>query len=316
MTALLRLAAVTQLLQGIAASASSAAVHEPANAAHPHGPLDGEAVISHWPRISSLVNMAAMSLHGVVPADTPMPVAAPEQVEEALPQGDGWEARFARGVHRSKMITDVADVPVDHWVMDRKGSGAGVPAQMLEAEELLLAAEEAPAAAQRERTAERALRIYGHAKWLAEQNLQRAAEWRYREAHALARRSRRSVLAAHALSRLGYFLMHWGRPGEAREVLRESERLSRRSNPLAPYLYGVLERRAAGADAERLRLAEERILNSEEQPSEELEDERRRLLEEISYWRAAESSPRSCLEAWDSARVLACLLGHAAFAWR
>jgi len=263
-----------------------------------------------------LVNMAAMSLHGVVPADTPMPVAAPEQVEEALPQGDGWEARFARGVHRSKMITDVADVPVDHWVMDRKGSGAGVPAQMLEAEELLLAAEEAPAAAQRERTAERALRIYGHAKWLAEQNLQRAAEWRYREAHALARRSRRSVLAAHALSRLGYFLMHWGRPGEAREVLRESERLSRRSNPLAPYLYGVLERRAAGADAERLRLAEERILNSEEQPSEELEDERRRLLEEISYWRAAESSPRSCLEAWDSARVLACLLGHAAFAWR
>lgn len=273
--------------------------------------------MSGWPGLASLVNVATLGLHGAKPSDWPLPSSAPaKQLEEELPQGDGWEARFARGLHCSKAITDASELLTGRWVVDRQGSGAGVPEQMQQAEELLLAADDAPAAMRREKTAERALRIYLHAKWLAEQNLARAAEWRYREAYRLARQSRRSVLAAHALSRLGYFLMHWRRTEEAREVLRQSEQLSKKSNPLAPYLFGVLERRAAGADAERLRLAEERIVKSEEQPAEELEVERQQLLRDISYWRAAEQTPRRCFDTSDAAQLVTCLLGHATFSLR
>lgn len=263
-----------------------------------------------------LVNFAAKGLHMIMPLNRQPSSTTPLPPAEEVPQGDGWEARFARGVHCSKLVVDGGDGAEGRWAVDRKGSGVGVPAQMLEAEELLLAAEEAPAAKQREKTAERALRVYNHAKWLAERNLATAAEHRYREAHRLAKQSRRSVLAAHALSRLGYFLMHWRRYDEAREVLRQSELQSKKSNPLAPYLYGVLERRAAGPDAERLRSAEERILNSQDLPSEELEVERKQLLAEIGYWRAAEESPRRCLEAFDAAQVMICLTGHAAFSLR
>ena len=108
-----------------------------------------------------------------------------------------------------------------------------------------------------------ALRLYYHAKWLAERNHATAAEWRYREASRLALQTRRKVLAAHALGRFGcadgigldgkilemetqrknggwnpsepctstpstsgwrYFLIHWNRRQEAKEVLREMGR--------------------------------------------------------------------------------------------
>mmetsp|Transcript_148512 Transcript_148512/g.458919 ORF Transcript_148512/g.458919 Transcript_148512/m.458919 type:complete len:319 (-) Transcript_148512:95-1051(-) len=311
---------LTVLAQAVSLAATSAAAAtaapETSNAGRAPGTLDGEALVSRWPQVASLVNSAARGLSKVVPADLALPSPAPAQAREAPPQGDGWEARFARGVHGSKAVTEAGADPAGRWVVDKGCSGAGVPALMLQAEELMLAADDAPAAKQREKTAERALRLYHHAKWLAEQNLARAAEWRYREAHRLARQSRRSVLAAHALSRLGYFLMHWRRHDEAREVLRQSELLTKKSNPLAPYLYGVLERRAAGADAERLRLAEDRILSSEEQPSEELETERQQLLRDIRYWQAAEGSPRRCTDSFDAAQVVICLLGHAAFRLR
>ena len=77
------------------------------------------------------------------------------------------------------------------------------------------------------------------------------------------------MLAAHALGRFGYFLVHWNRRREAKEVLTESMRISSKSNPLAPYLLGVLERQDAGKDLERLEKAEEMILNGGEQPSED-----------------------------------------------
>merc|ERR1719498_1417925 len=158
--------------------------------------------------------------------------------------------------------------------MDSLFSSTVVPRQMLHAEELLLAGNEgAPAERQREKTAERALRLYYHAKWLAERNFAKAAEWRYRESAQLARSCRRSVLASHSLARLGYFLLHWRREAEAVVVLKESMKLSSKSNPLAPYLHGVLERKAAGGDVERLRSAENAILNAGEQPSDELEAE-------------------------------------------
>jgi hypothetical protein len=181
---------------------------------------------------------------------------------------------------------------------------------MLDAEELMAAADLAPQSQQKGKTAERALRVYNHAKWLAERNMARAAEWRYREAHRLARVSRRSVLAAHSLSRLGYFLMHWHRHDDAREVLLESERLSNKSNPLAPYLLGIIERRSAGADIKRLLAAEERILHSGEQPAEELEVQRQQLSQEIHYWRLAQHSSRHCTKTFNVAHVAICLCSH------
>lgn len=224
----------------------------------------------------------------------------------------GWEAAFAAGVFESKGAVEGDDSNLGSWVKDSGNSGAAVPARIVNAEALLMASEEAPADRWKEKTAERALRIYYHAKWLAERNFARAAEWRYREAARLARQCRRSVLASHSLARLGYFLVHWRREDEAAVVLQESMKLNTKNNPLAPYLNGVLQRKTAGFDVERLRSAEDAILQSGEQPSEELEIERSRLVEEISYWREAEGSTSQCLASSDAAYVMICLCGHAA----
>jgi hypothetical protein len=224
----------------------------------------------------------------------------------------GWEATFAQGVHESKMALEVEEALIGSWMKDAGNSDAAVPARIMRAETMMQAADEAPTELWKAKTAERALRMYYHAKWLAERNYARAAEWRYREAARMARSCRRSVLASHSLARLGYFLLHWRREEEAKEVLQESMTLNTKSNPLAPYLHGVLKRKASLGDIERLRDAEEAILSSGEQPSEELELERSRLVEEINYWRVAEGSSRQCLASSDAAYVLICLCGHAA----
>lgn len=239
---------------------------------------------------------------------------APPQLPDV--ELSGWEADFAAGVLESKNAVEAQDLDVGSWAFDAEQSGAAVPARMLRAEALLASAEEATANRWKEKTAERALRYYYHAKWLAERNYARAAEHRYREAARLAKNCRRSVLASHSLARLGYFLMHWKREAEATEVLQESMTLNTKSNPLAPYLHGVLERKASAGDLDRLRTAEAAIMESGEQPSEELEVERSRLMEEISYWREAEGSTRHCLASSDAAYVLICLCGHAAAAFR
>jgi hypothetical protein len=207
-----------------------------------------------------------------------------------------------------------------NWVTDTLFSSAAVPKQVLHAEELLLAGVDAAPTdkLKREKSAERALRIYYHAKWLAERNYPKAAEWRYREAAKLAKEARRSVLAAHSLCRLGYFLMHWNRREEAREVLVESEQLSKKSNPLAPFLLGVLERWTPGSDAS-LRAADDKILAALELPSQELNQDQMQLANEIRYWRAAEAAPgfRQCfVGAADIAHVLICLIGRAFFTRR
>jgi len=223
-----------------------------------------------------------------------------------------WQADFSLGVELSLQAMESQDLDTGRWAYDLGGSGAGVPERILRAEQLLAAGvAAAPEEQRRDRTAERALRLYHHAKWLAERDHARAAEWRFREASELARRCRRGVLAAHSLGRLGYFLRHWRRDGDAREALRESERLSTKANPLAPFLFGVLDRQVAGADLSRLHAAEERILNAQEQPSEELESERRRLVAEIEYWRTAEAGPPECLRTSEAVHALICLGAHA-----
>jgi len=226
------------------------------------------------------------------------------------------ESGFEGALHLSKLAVNTNDF--FSWVPDSVGTGA-IPQMMHRAEELLaLSLLETPADLRSERAVEQALRLYHHAKWLAERNLPQAAEWRFREAAEIAQQSRRTVLASHSLSRLGYFLMFWNRPDEAREVLLECEILDHPSNHLGRYLYGLLEREAAAANADpkRLHAAEDRILRGGNLPSEELEDERSILQQEIQFWRSAESSPRQCLAAGDVAHTLVCLFGHAVYGMR
>lgn len=222
-----------------------------------------------------------------------------------------WQDQFAEGMRISKEVANAEDWPMTDWVIDSAGSGAVVPRQMLLAEELLLVSQKAPEPAKKEKTAELALRLYNHAKWLAERNYEKAAEWRYWQSHNFARQSRRSTLAAHSLSRLGYFLMHWRRHEEARSVLGQAEQLTTKNNPLAPYLLGVLERQVAGADVDRLKAAEDRILKAAQQPSDELEIERKELVAEISYWHESELSVKNCFRSHDAARLGICVWMHA-----
>eukprot|EP00429_Kryptoperidinium_foliaceum_P062278 CAMPEP_0176088668 /NCGR_PEP_ID=MMETSP0120_2-20121206/44396_1 /TAXON_ID=160619 /ORGANISM="Kryptoperidinium foliaceum, Strain CCMP 1326" /LENGTH=368 /DNA_ID=CAMNT_0017422525 /DNA_START=90 /DNA_END=1196 /DNA_ORIENTATION=+ len=244
-------------------------------------------------------------------------VAPGPPIEPTVPENStDWEDAFLWGLYYSKLVVEASEWPTLMWMYDGDGSLAAVPNHMLRAEGMLASAARAasPASKKREKLAEAALRMYYHAKWLAERNYARAAEWRYREASSVAQEAKRSVLAAHSLSRLGYFLMHWKRPDEAREVLRASEKLNIKSNPLAPFLYGVLERQAAGADVERLKAAEERILSAGKQPSDELEADRQDLIREIGFWRLAEESPRQCLKAHDLVQALICGWVHLAVA--
>lgn len=237
----------------------------------------------------------------------PVPLLSDSAIEMPL-----WESNFAKGVFESKKAMEADETNMGAWIFDAAKSGAAVPARMLQAEVWLQASEEATSDSWKAKTSERALRLYYHAKWLAERNYARAAEYRYREAAQLAQQSRRSVLASHSLARLGYFLMHWGRIAEATEILQESMKLNIKANPLAPYLHGVLDRKQSAGDVDRLRVAEDHILNAGEQPSEELNLERVKLMGVIHFWRAAEASPHHCLGSADAAYVLICLCGHAA----
>lgn len=233
---------------------------------------------------------------------------APAVMPPDIREGADWESQFAWGIYHSQASLEMEE-SMATWTSD--ATGAVVPQSMLNSEDLLkLAADNAPEKEKKAKMAEQSLRLYYHAKWLAERNYAKGAEWRYREAATLAKQCRRSVLASHALSRLGYFLMHWRRVEEAREILQESERLNTKANPLGPYLFGVLERKISGADEQRLMAAEGRILEAGEQPSEELEAERMQLVEEIGYWREAMGSPMNCLNTGDATRALTCLCSH------
>lgn len=259
------------------------------------------------PDMTSFVG-TGIELHKAAPAmqrkEIPSPDVLPEDSED-------WEAQFSQGMQHSESILGCDEGSVGSWVADSDSSGSTAPRSMLLAEELLLAAVDgAPESKKKDKQAERALRIYYHAKWLAERGYAKAAEWRYHEAANIARQCRRSVMASHALSRLGYFLVQWRRFEEAHTVLKESMKLNTKKNPLGPYMFGVLERQIAGADVERLRAAEELILNSAEQPSHELEQERATLIADIHYWRKAELDPTHCFETSSVARVVICLAAH------
>lgn len=232
------------------------------------------------------------------------------KVRPVAPESEaGWENRFQWGLYYSAEALEATDSCP--WTRDRHGSEGGVPAHMLRAEALLLAAGEAPADRREEKTAQRALRVYYHAKWLAERNHAHAAVYRFKQAAWLAKDSRRRLLAAHTLSRLGYFLLHWNRRDDARQYLVQSVQLTTRSNPLAPFLLGLIDREVAGADVKKLLEAEARIVNAGEQPSEDLQLKHATTLQDIYFWRAAEESPVHCIQAPSVPHFLTCVLTHA-----
>lgn len=218
-----------------------------------------------------------------------------------------WESQFSQGVRESETMLASDETSVGSWVRDVGRSASVVPQQMLLAEECFLEAfNTMPEGKIKEKQAEQALQIYNHAKWLAERNYATAAEWRYRESARIAKQCRRSTLASHALARLGYFLTQWCRYDEAHAVLEESMKLNTKKNPLGPYLFGVLDRQKAGSDVARLRAAEELILNSAEQPSEDLENQRRQHIADIMYWRNAELEPARCFETSSVTHLVIC----------
>merc|ERR1712070_500876 len=160
-----------------------------------------------------------------------------------------------------------------------------------------------------------ATRLYHHAKWLAERQHAAAAEERYLRCKRLALEFGNEELAAHALSRFGYFLTVWGRSDEARKILTEAVDVAQsKPNNVASFLLGKLERNVAtdAADLERLLEADSRILAAQKVPSQDLEAERLQLVSEIRYWRDAEMSLAKCLDSDNLMHILICGVVHVA----
>jgi hypothetical protein len=275
------------------------------------------------------------SLAFVIPKNAPlmrkMVICRPRMLQEfedfvvtAAMQAQDAATRFALGLYFSDIGLAVgqgqANAPLfgtgppsrswsssEVWSEDAEGLHA--PAELVEAEALLLDGEKASVDPDRgERGATRALRLYQHAKLLALKHHDGAAEWRYLAAAKLASTHQRQKLAAHALGRLGYFLSLRGRKTEALERIEES--LKHGEDPLAQYLQASL-RRSLG----ELRSTED-VANAEQQlssvagqlPSKLLEEQRAAAHASIAWWRQVGSQGlQVCLKAWDAAQFLICM---------
>jgi len=288
-----------------------------------HEPLSEDLLVTHQLGEFDAISLVSVGSELKRTAPAAQLSSGPGVHHTLLPElhsGD-WEERFLVGESASTQFVDSEDAAYwwrQSWVPDRLGSSGAVPLDMARAEELLNAAESAPDAIWKEKTAVRSLRMYHHARWLAERGHTKTAESRFREAANLATRSRRSILASHSLGRLGYFLIQWCRPDEAKVVLAEAERLNMKSNPLAKYLHGVILRKEAvnskRSNPDALRVAEDKILEAGPQPSEELEAERALLVQDILFWRRAEKDPWQCIQAHNVAHAVTCACGHLASA--
>jgi len=243
-----------------------------------------------------------------LPSMQPMKdIASFEQMQE-------WQQQFNLGLRESEAaVNATCEVSAGRWVPDGM-SGAGVPLRMLYAEDALSKSSmAAPDTQRKEKSLLYALRLYTHARWLAERQHATAAEQRYRAAAEVALREERPELGGHALARLGYYLMGWGRFAEARLVLKEAASYAGEENPAASFLHGVMERRFAiqMGDAQALYAADALILDSGKQPSKQLEEERRNIVKEIHFWKDASNSREKCLSSDDAAHFVICGLLHA-----
>lgn len=243
-----------------------------------------------------------------------------QDTEAVLPAAEvesSWRRSFEDGLRQSRTAASKEEGFAwgHRWVAERSRSGA-VPAEMLSAEQLMeKSLQEAPAELREQQSLLFATRLYYHAKWLAERQHASVAEERYRRSKDLALALGNEDLAAHALSRLGYFLTIWGRADEAREVLNEAVAVAHtKPNNVASYLLGKLERKVATStgDAKRLVEADSRIMASQKVPSKDLEEERQQLIAEISYWHSAELSLSKCLDSDNFMQILICGAVHAA----
>lgn len=203
--------------------------------------------------------------------------------------------------------------PKPTWVAGSGGSH--IPDDMALAEELLLRAEEATLGSlEGDRAASRALRLYRHAKFLALKHHDAAAEWRYRESARVAASAFRRKLAAHSLTRLGYFLMLRSRHQEATEAIEQA--LQHFQDPLAVYLQVRLARVAGELTTEeQLLAAEQRLFAAAgKMPSAALEEERERDHASIRWWRTVtEAGLRHCVDTNDVAHVLICVFSGIIF---
>jgi hypothetical protein len=223
---------------------------------------------------------------------------------------------FALGTYLSvQAVTETSSVPFfgsadtsSRWVAG--GGDLHVPENIATAEDLLLRGEElTPGSLQGDRAAARALRLYQHAKHLALLHHDSAAEWRYRESARVAAAHRRPKLAAHSLTRLGYFLSLRGRKEEAQEVIKEA--LVHFEDPLAQYLQVSFRRTAGELTTDVEVRSAEAVLGAVagRLPSKSLEEQRAQDHEDFIWWgRVADGGIRVCFEAQDVAQFLTCTL--------
>jgi len=205
---------------------------------------------------------------------------------------------------------DEQEPPETSWALDTVGHY--VPADIAQLELQLLNTEaEVPPEEVEEFQASRALQLYQHAKSLALAHHDVAAEWRYRECARIAGSTNRRKLAAHSLSRLGYFLMLRGRYKDA--LATATEALEHDDDPLGVYVEAAM-RRSLG----HLQESEDvdTVLSKLEQlqgrlPSKGLEQQRAETYDEITWWREVSTgSIKDCLGANDAARFVICSTSH------
>jgi len=252
-------------------------------------------------------------------ADVPaVEVSDMDAAVPAMTMKASWKKSFEDGVRQSRLASskESAHGLGHRWVTLAARAGA-VPAEMLNAEQLMAESiAQAPEGSVREQqTLIFATRLYYHAKWLAERQQATAAEERYLRSKDLALELQNEDLAAHSLSRLGYFLTIWGRADEARKVLNEAVEVAQsKPNNVASYLLGKLERKVFTSigDVDRLFEADSRILSSQKVPSKDLEDERIQLITEIRYWQDAEVSLTKCFESDNLVHIMICGAAHVA----
>jgi len=159
----------------------------------------------------------------------------------------------------------------------------------------------------------RALQLYSHANYLAGQQLDAAAEWRYRVAASIAAKYAQPRMAAHSLATLGGLLVLRNRHHEA--LATADDALSHAHDTVALYLQGSMRLKLGNlhTDAE-VRMVAQQLQNvAGNLPSEHMEAERASQLAELSLYYQAESDVWACFEVNDAAKVLICLFGRLAF---
>ena len=111
---------------------------------------DARAPWRHWLRSHEAWSAKPEAPHRAARVEASGHESAP--VAPSVPETAGWEAQFAWGLYHSKRACLASES--GQWALDQQ-SWAGVPREMLRAEELLGNLKGAPVEQQRQKTAER-----------------------------------------------------------------------------------------------------------------------------------------------------------------